>query len=93
MKDALLNYLESQPKARERCNKDRAIVNVLLREYPEMEAIDKDMLIDFVKAHNTMDRRWRQLLEKNPHLRGNDYGKKDELVAQAQYQLGYPVCR
>ena len=91
LKKQLLHYLEIQPLARERKNKDRALVNILLKEYDELKNIDKEILIEFVKAHNTLDRQWRFFLEKNPHLRGEDYSDKDKLVTMKQRELEYNV--
>lgn len=84
-------YLEREPRARERANKDRAIINVLMREYPALETIPKPILIEFVQQYATYDRAWRQTLEKNPHLRGTDYQDKAQLETEKQRELGYPV--
>ena len=95
LRSEIEQYLESEPRARERSNKDKAIVNVLLGRYPlirkalEMEIIDKKMLTQFVQDHNSMDRAWRKVLEERPELRGTDYAEKDALEVDVQEQLGY----
>lgn len=90
MKDQLIEYLESEPKARERRNKDRAIVNILIKKYPMLgESVPKEVLIGFVKEHNSMDRYWRKILEERTDLRGDDYGDKDGLEIEKQIELGY----
>lgn len=90
MKEELTAYLEAEPRARERSNKDRAIVNILLKKYPMLaESVPKEVLIGFVKDHNSADRLWRQILEKNPHLRGTDYSDKAALEKEKRMELGY----
>ena len=92
-------YLEQEPKARERKNKDKAIVNVLVRRvgfFTIMKAmkeghITHERLVAFVQAHNSTDRAWRKVLEERPELRGSDYAQKEELEEDVQAQLGYPV--
>lgn len=88
MKNEILNYLRGEPKFRERANKDRGIVNLLLKRYPALEPF-KSQLIDFVKDHNSMDRLWRQALEHHPDLRGNDYEDKIKLEQAKEVALGY----
>lgn len=85
------HYLEVQPLARERKNKDRAIVNVLLARYPQFRALDKKDLVTFVQQHSSMDRSWRKILEERPELRGDDYREKNELEEDVKKQLGYDV--
>jgi len=87
----LHQYLIDNPKARERCNKDRAAVNILLKRYKIQGDIKE--IVRFAREHNSMDREWRDLLLKNPHLRGNDYFHKKKLVNIALRQLGYWVKR
>ena len=97
LRDEIEKYLEVEPRARERSNKDTAIVNVLLRRNPllakaiEQDLISKAMLVTFVQNHNSMDRAWRKILEERPELRGKDYNNKEELEQDVQAQLGYPV--
>lgn len=87
--DELKNYLQKQPLARERVNKDRAIVNLLLERYPRLADIDKLILIDFVKDHNSYDRAWRLVTAENPELRGKDYKDKRILEERKKLELGY----
>lgn len=89
MYDDLKNYLKKQPLARERKNKDRAIVNLLLEKYPRLALIDKLILIDFVKDHNSYDRAWRKVTEENEELRGKDYNEKQKLEEKKMIELGY----
>lgn len=89
MKYELKTYLENEPRARERRNKDRAIVNLLLKHYPSLASVKKEILVEFVKDHNTLDRSWRQLLQEYPRLRGSDYDQKEVLVQQKRIELGY----
>lgn len=89
LKQQLQKYLEMQPLARERKNKDRGIVNVLLNKYPELLFIEKESLVKFVKDYNSMDRSWRQILSETPSLRGSDYNDKDLLEEEKLVELGY----
>lgn len=77
LRKAIENYLEVQPLARERKNKDRAIVNTLLPRFVMLQSIDKDTLVRFVQDYNSTDRAWRKVLEERPELRGSDYDDKD----------------
>lgn len=97
LRQAIEAYLEEQPLARERSNKDRAIVNVLLRDnkfFPiaqqiKRKEIDIKLLTLFVQDYNSTDRAWRKVLEERPELRGKDYENKDELESETRKQLGY----
>lgn len=92
-------YLESEPLFRERKNKDRGIVNLLLKRYVglkmaiERRDITKDQIVSLVQDYATLDRSWRKTLEENPALRGQDYDSKDILEAKAMSGLGYNVSQ
>ena len=90
------DYLKEQPLFRERKNKDRGIVNLLINRYGLQLAIEsghisKDRLVAIVQDFASMDRAWRKTLEKDASLRGSDYDEKDQLEAKAMKNLGYPV--
>jgi len=95
LKQQIIEYLETEPKFRERSCKDRGIVNLLMRRYAGLRAaieqgfISKEVLIAAVQDYASMDRAWRQALEQNEHLRGSDYGEKDELERKKMEELGY----
>ncbi len=91
LKPQVLEYLESEARFRERKNKDRGLVNLLIKKYPVLEGIDKSIMVDMVQDYNSMDRCWRKILEERHDLRGSDYGMKDELEQEAQRQLGYNI--
>jgi len=84
---SLFDYLKVEPKARERKNKNRAIANLLIKNYSL--SIDKELLITLVKEANTLDREWRKILEQNVTLRGSDYNEKEKLVDNKLKELGY----
>jgi len=86
-------YLVSEPKFRERKNKDRGLVNLLTERYPALKDVPKEHVVAAVQDYASMDRAWRQILsrETNAHLRGKDYDDKDELELEAQRNLGYNV--
>lgn len=79
MYDQVKQYLEEQPSARERKNKNRAICNMMIKKYIQ------EMVGDILNA----DRAWRKVLEDNPQLRGSDYEDKDQLEENKQRELGY----
>lgn len=84
-------YLELQPLARERKNKNRGIVNILIETYPSLSTLPKEYLVDVVADAMTLDRSYRKILETCPELRGSDYHQKDELETEMQGELGYNV--
>ncbi len=85
--EKLLQLLEVEPRARERAAKNRAIGNTIINEYGI--SVDKSMMQSIVGDILTLDRAWRKILEDNPHLRGTDYGQKDELELKKLKELGY----
>lgn len=90
------DYLEEQPLFRERKNKDRGIVNLLINRYGLQLALEsghltKDRLVALVQDFTSMDRAWRKTLETHKELRGSDYDEKDQLETKAMQNLGYPV--
>lgn len=84
-------YLEDEPRFRERKNKGRGIVNLLVKRHPELAKIDKGLLVLAIRENNSMDRCWRLALERRKELRGKDYNKKGELeeeTVKEVYGLG-----
>lgn len=90
-------YLQEEPRARERKNKNRAILNIVAKKYGlqfdeqgslELK-ISKDRMADLVSDVLTFDRAWRKCLEKFSDLRGNDYRHKKKLEEVYQKDLGY----
>jgi len=93
-KTLVKDYLEQEVLFRERKNKDRGIVNLLIKKYGLQYAIDrgeitKDKIVTLVQDYATMDRSWRQILQKNENLRGSDYDEKDQLESKKMVELGY----
>lgn len=87
--DEVLDYLEKNVEARERKNKGRVIRVMLIKKYPALEAVPKDVMLKAIKSMETYDRSWRRVTRLNKHLRGKDYGRKHELVEQKLEELGY----
>ncbi len=89
------SYLERTELFRERKNKDKGIVNLLMRKYGWLDdaiksgAVSKDSVVAMVQDYASMDRAWRKVLEERPELRGSDYENKAELEHDARVQLGY----
>lgn len=97
LKQDVVEYLESEPKFRERKNKDRGIVNLLARRYGVLgyllkrKEIDIMTVVAIIKDAASIDREWRQTLQFNPPLRGKDYEDKKILEQEKQIELGYEV--
>lgn len=95
LKNLVLQYLEKEPLFRERRNKDKGVVSLLMRRYPPLaEAIEKgvitkNIVTEIVQDYASMDRAWRQTLEHDPALRGSDYYDKVVLEQAKQIELGY----
>ena len=86
----VLDYLVDEPRFRERKNKDRGIVNLLVEKYPELKSVRKETLIEAVREFSSLDRAWRQALERDASLRGSDYLEKETLTKRSRRKLGYP---
>lgn len=89
MENLVLQYLKDEPKFRERCNKDRGIVNLLRDKYPQLIPISKETLTSVIQDANSMDRYWRLLTSRYPELRGKDYDTKRVVEERKQISLGY----
>lgn len=89
--EIIKEYLTGEPRGRERRNRSRAVVNLLLRNYPEMSTIPKDKLIDFVHDADSYDRIFRKVQQENEDLRGEDYETKDIVEQEKILSLGYEV--
>lgn len=87
--EEVMQFLEKNVDARERKNKGRVIRFFLLKKYPALEAIPKDVMLKAIKSMETYDRSWRKVTKENKHLRGKDYGRKGELVERKLEELGY----
>lgn len=96
-KDEIIQTLKLSNWFKERKNKDRGIVRLLMRRYPglrevvEKRIITEDNLIEMMRDYASLDRAWRQALEQNPELRGTEYEEKSKLEKQKQEELGYNV--
>ena len=82
------NYLEREPKARERHNRSRAIVNLLLEDYPDFMPL-KDKLISAIHSADSYDRLFRKVQSECPELQGEDYSTKKIVEQRKQIELGY----
>lgn len=92
LKQNVYEYLDEEPRFRERKNKDRGIGYLLYRKYPPLKDIKIDLLVEVLRDYTTMDRAWRYILDKErPDLRGSDYGEKDKLEQEKMLELGYEV--
>lgn len=89
LKKDIEEYLEREPRFRERKNKDAGIANLLMRKYPALQSLSRETVIAIVNEYTSMDRSWRQLLERRPELRGSDYDEKVALEEKKLAELGY----
>ena len=95
LKQTIKNYLESEPRTRERREKDRALVNLLLKRHPKLQnaleqrEMTKDDLIAIVQDFDSLNRFWRMILKECPELRGSDYNDKDDLELQKAVEIGF----
>lgn len=91
MYELIKNYLEKEPRARERHSRDRGMVNLLLEKYPEAGTglLPKDKLINFCHDFESYCRIWRKVLEENKELRGKDYDTKEIVEQNYQLSIGY----
>ena len=87
--EAVKNYIEKEPRAKERTLRDRAMVNFLLVKYPDLKTIKKETVIAFSQDFESYCRAWRKVLQDNPSLRGKDYSNKDDLESNKLQELGY----
>lgn len=87
--DRVKNYLEKEPRARERTYQARAMINLLLEDYPEFKDIPKQNIIDFCQDFESFTRQWRKVTEENVYLRGQDYADKQILEENKMLELGY----
>ena len=85
----LLDYLQKEPRARERSNKNRAIGNLCRDKFFPNSDLNKSKMADMVGEILSMDRQWRKILEENPDLRGTDYKDKQILEENKMLELGY----
>lgn len=88
LKQTIENLLENYSWFRERKNKNRGLVDILVSRNG-LQDVPKDKLIAFVSDYASADRLWRQILEKRPELRGSDYYNKTELEEKKKTELGY----
>lgn len=91
MYEEIKNYLEREPRARERREHQRGMVNLLLDKYPDLFPVPKDKLVDFCHDFESYCRIWRKVLSENPQLQGKDYKDKSDLEIEKQKQLGYNI--
>jgi hypothetical protein len=90
VKQTVTEYLQKEPLFRERKNKDRGMVNLLMNRYSglkkaiESGLMTKEQITAMVQDYASMDRAWRQVLEQTPSLRGKDYDDKARLEEDKQ---------
>lgn len=89
------SYLISEPRARERRNKTRALCNLLQRTHPSIEKVNPEVLTNIFDELLSMDRHWRKILSENIALRGKDYDgaggfkSKRQLEEEKMETMGY----
>lgn len=81
--------LTENKEARERKNKGRAIRALLIKKYPALKDVPKDVMLKAIKSMESYDRAWRKVTQENKHLRGSDYYQKHDLEDAKKAELGY----
>lgn len=92
--DEVKSNLEKFPSARERSKKNRFIAWLLNKKYfgeAMYSTVNVQILENIIVDASSYDRAWRQVLQREPSLRGTDYGDKDELESMKQEELGYKM--
>lgn len=84
---SLTLFLEENPSARERKNKDLAISHILIQKH-HLD-IQREKLSEILHEYNSLDRYWRMILDDRKDLRGSDYEDKVELEQSKLSELGY----
>lgn len=87
------NYLEIEPRARERRNRARAVWNILEQNQSVSGGVLLKLnFIDFVfREIISINRLINKVQQDHAYLRGEDYNDKKHLQQQAQTELGYEV--
>ena len=83
----IYQFLQENEWARERRNKDKAIVEMLSVKYPNIQT--ETQKVNFVKDFTSYDRIWRLILSENPVIRGKDYLTKDAMEQAFEMSVGY----
>ena len=84
------------PEFRERKNRAKYLSILTLRDLgleqkQKTEMLTLEELADFAMKYGSYERSWRQILEHNKSLQGNDYFSKEELVKDKLLTLGYKI--
>lgn len=93
-KRKVYEYLQLDPRFRERINKNKGIANLLYKQFPSfLEPFNskegRERLIEVVIAYSSMNRWWARLLQDHEDLRGKDYNDKYILREEKKKELGY----
>lgn len=90
-----LNYLENNPKYRERKYRGHLLANLALRavgignKWSRGEKLTVQELCDFAVKFDTYRHAWTDVTKAVPELRGEDYEDKEMLMEAKQLELGY----
>lgn len=85
----LIKYkLEMHPDFRERKTKGKYLA-ILAQRNIKKELNNPENLAEFAVEFETLNREWRNVLLKYPHLRGSDYTEKKKLTIKKRLSLGY----
>ena len=89
LKEQIKEYLEDEPKARERRWRSRVVWNILNAKYHK-EIISRDFFInEAFKEIQNINRLIRKIQQDYPELQGKDYEDKYVLEKNYQSDLGY----
>jgi hypothetical protein len=93
--DIVREYLETEPRARERKNRARVVWNLLeklekvLNRNQTIESMSKDFFINHFSKIQSLNRSVNRIQQLYPELRGTDYEDKEVLEQEAQLEQGY----
>ena len=82
-------YLRKNEEARERKNKDKAILKMLCQKFPAINDVQPELMLVAMREYATYDRAWRKTTEEHEELRGDDYDQKEKLMNNKKEELGY----
>jgi len=88
--DEVEKYCKLEYKARYLKMRNRAVVNLILFRFPELQSIPKERLIFFAKEVQTYARAFRQVIQDHPEWL-NEQEKYEKMIKEQQTQidLGY----
>lgn len=92
--DLIKHCLETSPSARERRFRDKYLMTLILKKhgYEGYSVIPANEALEIAKDYVSFERIWRDVVQREPHLRGQDHSDGKALSQKFQIKdLGYEV--